>query len=178
MPRIFTGLEIPPAVAADLAFLRGGMVGARWIDPENYHITLRFIGDVDQPVAEEIALELARIRRRPFEVIVEGLDFFGGDKPRSIIAKVRPGPALVDLQGEQERIVRRVGLAPETRKFVPHVTLARLRAAPPLAVADYMNTSGFFPPRGFTAERFVLYSARASVGGGPYLVEADYPFAT
>jgi 2'-5' RNA ligase len=176
MPRLFTGLEIPPGVAADLAFLRGGLVGARWIEPENYHITLRFLGDVEQPVAEEFALELARIRRRPFEVTVEGLDFFGGERPRAVIAKVRPGAALVDLQGEHERIARRVGLAPETRKFVPHVTLARLRAAAPLAVADYMNTSGFFPPREFTAERFVLYSARASTGGGPYLVEADYPF--
>ena len=177
MPRLFTGLEIPASLAHELAFLRGGVSGARWIDRENYHITLRFIGDIDDRAAHDVAFELARIRRKPFEVVIDGLDFFGGERPRAIIAKAKPTSALLDLQAEQERLVRRVGLPPETRKYVPHVTLARLRSASPLALADYMNARGLLASRRFLAERFVLFSSKDSTGGGPYLVEAEYPFA-
>ena len=88
---------------------------------------------------------------------------------------MRPDPALVELQAEQERRLRRIGLAPETRKFTPHVTLARLRGARPPAVADYLASRGALALEGFTADRFVLYSARESVGGRPYVVEAAYP---
>lgn len=177
MPRLFTGLEIPEDLAQDLAQLRGGMSGARWMDAADYHITLRFLGDIDDRAAAEFDAELARIRRQPFEVIIEGLDHFGGDRPRALIARAKPSQPLVELQAEQERLARRIGLAAETRKYVPHVTLARLRATSPLAVADYLATRGFVGARRFTAERFVLYSSRDSVGGGPYVVEAEYPLA-
>jgi 2'-5' RNA ligase len=93
-----------------------------------------------------------------------------------VFARIVGTGELNDLQGEQERIVRRVGLAPETRRFTPHVTLARLRNAAPADVAQYIAMQGPFPKLAFTAERFVLYSARASTGGGPYVVEAAYPF--
>ena len=67
MPRLFTGLEIPQEIGQSLSSLRGGLPGARWIDPENYHVTLRFIGDIDDYIANEIAHTLVNIRRRPFE---------------------------------------------------------------------------------------------------------------
>ena len=73
MPRLFTGLEIPEDVGHSLSSLRGGLPGARWIDPENYHVTLRFIGDIDGVAANEIASMLPRIKRRPFEVKLQGL---------------------------------------------------------------------------------------------------------
>jgi RNA 2',3'-cyclic 3'-phosphodiesterase len=175
MPRLFTGLEIPSDLARELAMLRGGLSGARWIDVENYHITLRFIGDIDLPTAREVAATLEDIRRAPFTVTLEGLDFFGGDKPRAIVAKVQPSAPLVELQSEQERMVRRLGIPPESRKYTPHVTLARLRGAPGIAVADYLSHRGFLSRR-FTADRFVLFSSRDSVGGGPYIAEEVYPF--
>ncbi len=174
MPRLFTGLEIPSALADELALMRGGLSGARWIDVENYHLTLRFIGDIDDSTADEVDAMLRQIRRKPFTVTLEGLDFFGGDKPRAIVAKAQPSPPLVELQAEQERLMRRIGIPPEPRRFVPHVTLARLRQAPARAVADYLGTRGFLKRR-FEAEQFVLYSARDSVGGGPYVIEAAYP---
>ena len=174
MPRLFTGLEIPPGLAAELALMRGGLSGARWIDPENYHVTLRFIGDIDLPTAREVAAALDDIPRASVPVTLEGLDCFGGDKPRAIVAKVQPSSALVELQAEQERLMRRLGLPAEARKFMPHVTLARLRAAQGATVADYLGTRGFLTRR-FTAERFVLFSARDSVGGGPYIAEEVYP---
>lgn len=174
MPRLFTGLEIPPPLAEELALLRGGLSGARWIDVENYHLTLRFIGDIDGGTARDIAAVLEQVRRRPFTVTLEGLDHFGGDKPRAIIARAQPSAALVELQAEQERLVRRVGIPPEPRRFTPHVTLARLRSAPAEAVAHYLGTRGFLTRR-FEADRFVLFSSRDSVGGGPYVIEAAYP---
>ena len=175
MPRLFTGLEIPADIATELSMLRGGLSGARWIDVENYHLTLRFIGDIDERTASEVYSELERVRRPPLSVTLNGLSTFGGDKPRAIVAKAKPEPPLVDLQAEHERLMRRIGIPPEPRKFVPHVTLARLRQASAMAVADYLGARGYFPGRTFEANRFVLFSSRASTGGGPYVVEAAYP---
>jgi 2'-5' RNA ligase len=175
MPRLFTGLELPDAVVRRLALMRGGVVGARWLEPEDYHITLRFIGDVDGGVARDIAETLDDTRRPKVSVRFEGLSWFGGHKPRAIVVKVKPEPALMDLQAEQERRLRRIGLEPETRKFLPHVTLARLRGAGARAVADYLALRGALIAESFIAERFVLYSARDGSGGGPYVVEAAYP---
>ncbi|QXX75030.1 RNA 2',3'-cyclic phosphodiesterase [Methylovirgula sp. HY1] len=175
MPRLFTGLEIPSDVALDLANMRGGISGARWIDVENYHLTLRFIGDIDAAAARDVFTTLAQIRRRPFTVTLETLDSFGGGRPRAIVAKAKPAQPLVELQAEQERLMRRIGIPPEPRKFTPHVTLARLRDASTTAVAAYLSARGFFFSRRFEATRFVLFSARASTGGGPYVVEAAYP---
>jgi RNA 2',3'-cyclic 3'-phosphodiesterase len=175
MPRLFTGLEIPSDLALDLSMLRGGLSGARWIDSENYHMTLRFIGDIDGATARDISGALEQIKRRPFTVTLDGLGYFGGDRPRAIIAKAKPAAPLVELQAEQERLMRRVGIAPELRKFTPHVTLARLRDASAGAVAAYLAARGFFSSRRFEATRFVLFSSRASTGGGPYVVEAAYP---
>jgi RNA 2',3'-cyclic 3'-phosphodiesterase len=175
MPRLFTGLELPGAVVAQLALMRGGVVGARWLESEDYHITLRFIGDIDARTAQDVAETVSGIRRPKALVRFEGLSWFGGDKPRAIVAKVKAEPALMDLQAEQERRLRRIGIEPETRKYTPHVTLARLRGARQAAVANYLAERGALIAESFTAERFVLYSAREGLGGGPYVVEAAYP---
>jgi 2'-5' RNA ligase len=174
MPRLFTGLEIPPDIGQALSSLRGGLPGARWIDPENYHVTLRFIGDIDGGAANEIAATLTRVNRKPFEVALQGLSSFGSKKPRAVVASVAPSRPLMELQAELERLMQRCGLDPEGRKFTPHVTLARLRDASVHDVADYLSLRGYFPTRSFTASRFVLFSSRASVGGGPYVVEDAY----
>ena len=176
MPRLFTGLELPESVIAQIALARGGLFGARWLEPAGYHITLRFVGDVDPPTANDIAETLDEIRRAPVHVRFEGLSWFGGDKPRAIVARAKAEPALIELQAEQERRLRRIGVAPETRKFTPHVTLARLRGVRPQAIADYLASRGTLEVEAFTAPRFVLFSARDGSGGGPYVVEAAYPF--
>ena len=177
MVRLFTGLEIPDDVGDSLAMLRGGLPGARWINAENYHLTLRFIGDIDDRLAQEIAHLMNQVRRPPFDLRLDGLASFGGRKPRAIFAAAAPTAALMDLQAEQERLLRRVGLEPEGRKFTPHVTLARLRETSSRQVADYLAVRGHFRSRSFPVSRFVLFSSRASVGGGPYVVEADYPLS-
>jgi 2'-5' RNA ligase len=98
MPRLFTALEVPPHVAESLARMRGGVSGARWIDVENYHITLRFIGDVDDRFAHDAANALDFVQRPEMTVTIDQLDSFGGGKPRAIVARVRPTPALIELQ--------------------------------------------------------------------------------
>lgn len=179
MPRLFTALAVPPEIARALAPCRGGLEGARWIEAADYHVTLRFLGDVERPVAEDFLEALAEMRPRdPFPVTLEGLGAFGGDRPRALYASVAASPDLIDLQAEQERLVRRVGLAPERRKFTPHVTLARLRrAAAPEGVAMYLSSAPAFVPVTFAATAVMVFSARDSIGGGPYVAEAAFPFA-
>jgi 2'-5' RNA ligase len=175
MPRLFTAIEVPKEIGMMLSMLRGGIHGARWISPENYHLTLRFIGDIDDRTANEAAGMFDFVERPAFNVTLTGLDHFGGKKPRAIFAAVQPSPALIELQAEHERMMQRIGLPPEGRRFTPHVTLARLRDASVIEVADYLSIRGGFRPVTFPVSRFVLYSSRASQGGGPYIVEADYP---
>lgn len=177
MPRLFTALEIPSQVGLSLSLLRGGVPGARWIDPQNYHLTLRFIGDIDDRTADEIASQLARVDRAPFELEFDGLGAFGSRKPHAVFAAVRATPELSELQAEQERLVQRVGLEPERRKFTPHVTLARLKGTSEADVANYLALRSGFKTAPFPVGRFVLFSSRASRGGGPYVVEEAYPLA-
>ena len=91
-----------------------------------------------------------------------------------VVASVEPSRPLIELQAELERLMQRLGLDPEGRKFTPHVTLARLHDASSQDVADYLSVRGYFPSRTFMASRFVLFSSRASTGGGPYVVEDSY----
>src|SRR5690606_27797188 len=108
MPRLFTGRELPPDVGFALSFKRGGLPGARWIDPENYHITLRFIGDVDNKTADDIADNLDYLGQSiRFPVRLTHLGTFGGDKPRALYAGVEPSEALSRLQAAQERMLQR-----------------------------------------------------------------------
>jgi RNA 2',3'-cyclic 3'-phosphodiesterase len=144
MPRLFTALEVPRDAAMSLSLLRGGLPGARWVDAENYHITLRFFGDVEGHVADEIAHALDRVRRPAFTISLSGVGAFGGKKPHALWAGVSASPDLFTLQAEIERKCQRLGLPADPRKFVPHVTLARLRNVGPHEVATYLSSRGNF----------------------------------
>ena len=175
MPRLFTALEIPRSAALSLSLLRGGLPGARWIDVENYHITLRFIGDVDGRTADEIVDRLDRIDRPEFNLSLNGIGSFGSKKPHSVWAGVSPAPEMFALQAEIERICQRIGLPPDPRKFMPHVTLARLKSCRVDDVVRYLAGRGDFHTAPFLATRFVLLSSKESVGGGPYMTEEVFP---
>jgi len=177
MPRLFVALEIPREAALSMSLLRGGLYGARWIDVENYHLTLRFIGDVDAPTADELVHALDRVQRPPFSLSLIGMGSFGSKKPHSIWAGVSASPDLIALQAEIERICQRLGLRADPRKFTPHVTLARLRGARVEDVVDYLSARSNFFTDPFTVSRFVVLSSRESVGGGPYVTEEAYPLA-
>ena len=175
MPRLFVALEVPRNAAMSLSLLRGGLPGARWIDVENFHITLRFIGDIDGRTADEVVDKLDRIERPEFQLSLSGIGSFGSKKPHSVFAGVTQEPEMYALQAEIERICQRLGLAADPRKFTPHVTLARLRNARTEDVAHYLTGRGNFSTAPFTVNRFVLMSSKESVGGGPYLTEEVFP---
>lgn len=175
MPRLFTAIEIPEEIVRRLAMLRGRLAGARWISPENYHLTIRFAGDISETQARDFASALREIEVETFELALCELGSFGNRKPRALWVGVARSEPLMRLQRAHERAARQAGLEPETRNFTPHVTLARLRDVKPQAVAEYLSKIGGFGSEPFRVERFVLLSSRASQGGGPYLLEEAYP---
>jgi 2'-5' RNA ligase len=178
MPRLFTGLEVPREVGFALSLKRGGLHGARWIDPENYHITLRYIGDVDAWTAREVSGALERFENSVLPPIrLTHLGVFGGNRPRALYAGVENNEGLNRLQAAQERALQQIGLPPDSRKFMPHVTLARLKGTSAQDMAQFMAQAPWFEPLLFNAGRFVLFSSKGSMGGGPYIVEQSYDLA-
>lgn len=176
MPRLFTAIEIPEAIRLRLSLIRAPLGGAKWIEPDNMHITLRFAGDIDGRTADEFVSFLTGVRARPFSVEIRGVGAFGGREPKVLWAGVEAGAELEALSRAHERAARGAGLEPEGRAFRPHVTLARIRGGRPQAVARFLEENGTLRTEPFTATRFVLLSARPGTGGGPYAVEAAFPF--
>ena len=174
MPRLFTGIKIPAEIGQQLARLQFGLEGARWIDPANFHITLRFVGDVDAATADDFADRLDDVSSMPFSLSLHSLGAFGNKNPRMVWAGVAPAPELEALHKAHEQAAQRAGLKPEGRKFTPHVTIARMRSGRADDVARYLSMNGDFASQQFEVEAFSLFSARLSRGGGPYVVECDY----
>lgn len=174
MPRLFTGIELPDHVREALARLRQPLPGARWVEPEHYHLTLRFAGDLENRIAGEFADMLADIEIPAFELRLCGTGAFGGSEPRALWAGLAPSIELEALVRAHERIARAVGLPPEPRRFKPHITIARLRSTDVELVARYLQRHGAFRTDPFLVARFVLFSAKPQVGGGPYVVEESY----
>jgi 2'-5' RNA ligase len=174
MPRLFTGLTIPSDLADELADFAMPMAGARWIEPQDMHITLRFAGDVDNLTADEFHAALASIDEPSFPVTLSGFGAFGGQQPRSLWAGVEDNRWLEALQRATERAARSAGLPPEKHPFKPHITLARLKGTRPETVARALEQLGSFKSAPFQVERFALLSSRPKVGGGPYVVEDTF----
>ena len=132
MIRLFFGLELPGELRMRIEMLSAGIDRARWVAPENLHVTLRFIGEVEEPAMEEIAQEAAAIRFDPFPVTLSGAGHFERrGRVSAVWLGVEPDPALTALRDRIEAAAVRAGQPPEGRKFRPHVTVARLDRARP-----------------------------------------------
>jgi len=177
MPRLFTAIEIPEAMRMRLSLLRAPINGAKWVKPEDMHITLRFAGDIDGRTADDLADVLADVSVPPFMASIVDCGAYGGREPRVLWAGVEAGPELDALYRANERAARAAGLEPDPRDFRPHVTLARMRGARSGAVARFLAEHGGLRLEPFPVTRFVLLSARPGSGGGPYAVEAAYPLS-
>ena len=172
--RLFSALSVPDDVAQALVRFRGGLPPARWIDPPDYHVTLAFFGEIDRPVAEDLAQALSEIVAAPLELHVRDLAVFGADKPRAIVALIEKTPALAALETAHRAAMRRSGVTDQARKYTPHVTLARLRRTPAGEIADWMSRQPVSPALSWQADSFAIYSSRTSRGGGPYLADVTF----
>lgn len=176
MIRLFVALDIPDGVRERLAGLCNGIPGVRWIGPENLHLTLRFIGEVEEPLLPEIDSALSAIRSPAFDLALDGVDVFGDRRRARVLwAGVRGSQSLSALQSKAESALVRAGLEPEARKFHPHITLARLNGLKPDRLVAYLQANAAFMTREFPIEEFVLYSSRLGRGGAIYTREAGYP---
>jgi RNA 2',3'-cyclic 3'-phosphodiesterase len=177
--RLFAALELPDEIADRLMPLMQGVGGAKWRPRENLHLTLRFFGEVSEPIAEEIDSELQQIAfaAKPFELQLKGAGSFGGAEPHALWIGVAENAALTKLAADCERAARRVGLKPEALKFKPHVTIAYLSLAPLDRVQAFEARLGLFETAPFWVESFGLYSSVTRKSAPSlYRLEADYPF--
>ncbi|HTQ12475.1 MAG TPA: RNA 2',3'-cyclic phosphodiesterase [Rhizomicrobium sp.] len=173
--RLFVALAIPAAVADGLALIQAGVPGARWSERGQLHLSLRFIGEVDGRDANAVDDALSAITAPRFPLALKGVGEFGGGNPRALWAGVRePGP-VAHLARKIEAAVQRAGQPAGERKFIPHVTLARLRAAPRGRVLDWLTDHALYASAPFEVAEFILYSSRLSPGGSIYVAERSYP---
>jgi len=176
--RLFVALSLPDEIRDRLGDLEEPLPGARWVPPDNFHLTLRFIGEVDGGLAHDIDTALMGIDGRGFELRLSGLGHFGeGQKTRALYAAVAPTEPLSRLQQKVEQALQRVGLAPEGRKFKPHVTLARFRsgAASMPHLEQFLVAHALFRAEPFQVSEFSLFQSFLSGEGSIYREEATYP---
>lgn len=175
MLRLFVGIEFPPELKLRLSLLTVGIPGAKWVDPGNLHLTLRFIGEVGEDVAADIDEALARVRARPFSIQLAGTGVFGGDRPRTLWAGIEKQPALAGLRDKIEQALIRAGVAPEQRKFAPHVTLARLYNPALDKLGEFLAANARFRVEPIELDRFSLIASYLTKAGAIYEDQADYP---
>ncbi len=175
MIRLFVALAVPEAAALWLQRLRDGALTERWSPPQNLHITLRFAGEISERQADDLDGELETIEGAPFDVTLRGVGAFETrGLARSVWTGVEPSEPLTTLQKRCESAARRAGLAPDTRGWRPHVTLAYLAGAEPARVAAWIQQNNLAKLEAFEADRFGLYSSWRSKEGSHYRLERAY----
>lgn len=175
MIRLFTALPLADECVGSLSLIRRSLPGVRWIDRANLHITLQFIGEVEEAAYHDIAEALAEVRSQPFEYAVSGGGYFGKARnPRVLWAGIASCPGLLALH-------RAVGqaLAPlvelEQRKYAPHISLARFKRVESAHLANLLEAAHFLDIPAQKAREFCLFSSRRGPEGSEYTVEASYP---
>ena len=174
--RLFVALGLPHSLRERLAWMAGGLPGARWVPPENYHVTLRFIGDLPGWQARDVDTALAAIRAPGFALTLAGIgtqDKAG--RVTSIHARVERCPPLDHLQAKTETALQRAGLERERRRFAPHVTLARLDQVPEHKVAAWVAQHNLFRGPPVPVECFTLFSSLLGKEQAMYTPEVEYP---
>ncbi len=176
MPRLFVAIDPTAPVRDALARLSHGVPGAKWVAPEQFHLTLRFIGEVEGGLYDEIVEALGDVEAPAFRLALVGVGHFPPrGAPRVLWAGVNDGAAPGRLHDRIEARLRQLGVAPDRRGFAPHVTLARLKQAPLARVRDYLALHGAFATQDFPVTEFHLYSSHLGAAGAVHRVEASYP---
>lgn len=173
--RLFVGIALPADIRLALGTLCSGLAGARWVRPENMHLTLRFVGDADTGAAADLDAELAEVHVPVFDMAFAGIgNFSKGSRLRALWAGVGSNAALAHLQNKVETACQRAGFAPEGRKFTPHVTLARFKGRR-VDLGDYLEANGAFATPPFPVARFTLFESHLGHGGAHYVALNEYP---
>lgn len=178
--RLFVALDLPDELRARLAMLASPAIpGARWVPRENYHVTLRFIGEAAAWQAEEIDQALAALRAPGFDLSLAGIGSFAakGGKGMTLWAGVERNAALDHLRAKVETAVQRIGLEPERRRFAPHVSLARLDNPPRAKLAEWLQANGLFRCPPVRMEHFTLFSSLLNKDHPVYTPEVEYALA-
>ena len=176
MPRLFVAIDFPEAVNRRLAALCSGLARARWLPPEQFHLTLRFIGEVDGGTFADVADGLSEVACPPFSLRLGGVGHFPPrGRPRVLWVGIRVDDALSRLHGQIESRLRLLGIAPEGRKFAPHVTLARFKGTPVNRLRDYLIAHDDFITETILVSHFHLYSSILGAKGAIHSIEASYP---
>lgn len=179
MPRLFVALPLPEPIREALLDPMEALPGARWVDADTLHITLRFIGEVDRHQAGDVIAALADVPFRPVALALAGVGHFEHrGRAKSVWARVvpspAPSPALEDLQHSVELACRRAGMPPETRRFVPHVTLARLGGGSG-DPGPWLTRHGTLALGPWVADGFALYESHLAAAGARYEQVARFP---
>ena len=178
MPRLFVALEIPGPVRERLALVQGGVPGARWVRPENLHLSLRFIGEVDEHAAADLDAQFGRISAGGFDLRIADVGSFGPDRNPTVLWAGAPRcDALQHLRDKVDRAVVAAGLTADDRKFKPHVTLARLKNGHRERVHRWLSDNAFLSTAPFPVDRFVLFRSHLNRNGASYEALAEYPLA-
>lgn len=173
--RLFVALRPPRPIREMLIAAMHGISGARWQNDEQLHMTLRFIGEVDHHGAEDIAAALGALHAPTVTARISGVDLFERQgRPHMIWAGIEPHEPFAALHRKVGQLLARVGVAPETRAFVPHITLARLnrRSGP---VAPFLALNSDLASPAFELGQVTLYESELGHGGSRYHPVARYP---
>jgi RNA 2',3'-cyclic 3'-phosphodiesterase len=167
--RLFVGIGFEDDLAERIAGLQRGLPGARWVERSNLHLTLRFIGEVDEGLAEDIHHGLAALALPPFALTLAGLGLFGDrHQAHTLWLGVEKSEPLSLLAGRVDSAVVQAGAKPETRKYNPHVTLARLKDTPPARLQDFIEATGPFREEHVAVDRFTLFRSTLGRQGAQY----------
>lgn len=178
MPRIYVALDLPEDIAGQVERLCVGLPDVRWAGPDDLHVTLRFIGEVDEPTYEEIGEALAHVSAPPFELQLQGIGHFPprGD-PTTLWIGVSPSEGLQTLKRRVDRQLASLGIAADTRKFAPHLTVARMRGPlPENRLGSFLKRLSLYRSDPFTVSGFTLYSSFLRTDGAIHTPEATYDF--
>jgi len=175
--KLFSALQLPPRLARQIADVQRGVSGARWSPPEKLHITTAYYGEVDDDRAEALDFELARHPLPSLTLQLEGAGHFGHLEPHAIWLGVKDNPGLTRLHQHCKNAARRAGITLEKRNYLPHVTLAYLKATTPIdRVIAFEKRLSRFNCAPFIVDEMILFSShRKAKGGNLYRPEASYP---
>ena len=177
MHRLFVAIRPPEAIREALLDQMEGVPDLRWQQDEQLHVTLRFIGEVERPVAEDIAAELRRIRFEPFALALSGVGKFEKHRHGTLWAGVAPKDQLKALAAKVERACQSAGLEPEHRAYHPHITLARWKGRAP-GIDRFLEQQGGLTSEPWDVGEFILYESRLGREGAHYEAVQCYPLTS